>query len=114
MKRDMDIIRTILLRIEESENDGVTARDFPDSDPKLINYHLGLVRESGLANGKRYGSDGEALSYELFELTGEGHDFLDSIRRDNIWHKVKKKFVDDLVDAPLAVIKSAAMFFLRQ
>ena len=108
MQRDMDIIRTILLRIEQSQNDGVTARDFPDREPKLVNYHLGLVMQAGLAKGKYYGGDGEALSYDLFELTWPGHEFLDSLRDESVWREVKTELRGKLKSASFGVIVGLA------
>ena len=91
MKRDMDLVRRILLKIEESptgraprevEIEGYTAQQ--------IKYHIFIMIEGGLVEGVRtqhLQSPGpEAMATRL---TWEGHEFLDAARQDNRWEEAK-------------------------
>jgi hypothetical protein len=93
MKRDMDLIRTLLLTIEAGEH-GIVAKqiEIPGYTQEQINYHAYLLGEAGLANTNDVTSHGskspEAL---IYSLTWEGHEFIDSIRENNIWNQAKDK-----------------------
>ncbi|MGL4490415.1 MAG: DUF2513 domain-containing protein [Rhizobiaceae bacterium] len=90
MKRDMDLVRNILLEIE-SKDDGSNRWidvDLPNVDQKILHEHLFLMWKSGLIEG----NDGSTMSSREFmprRLSWTGHDFLDSIRDPEIWQKTK-------------------------
>jgi hypothetical protein len=87
VKRDMDLIRKILLAVEESagearipEIDGYTAVE--------IAYHSRLLLDAELITALDASShDGEA--YLITGFTWSGHDFLDASRNDTVWNKAK-------------------------
>ena len=94
MKRDMDIIRDLLLFFE---SDGVT--EYPTANADLVGDHLVLMHQAGLIVGERsdgptmiFPPDGRTISCEdgersLFPLTWEGHDFLAAARDQKLWNK---------------------------
>lgn len=94
MKRDMDLIRTLLIQIEESasptslgnlvtQNPGVK---FPE-----LQYNLKQLYDAEYIKGSilEFVSSG---GYDLkrIELTWKGHDFVDSVRDEEVWAKTKK------------------------
>ena len=93
MKRDMDLIRDLLLAIEDKEEtDGNHLFQFDEKDDlgivghskEQVNYHLVMLIESGLLKGEE--------SYDrpiISKLTWQGHDFLDYVRDPEIWQKTK-------------------------
>lgn len=96
MKRDMDLIRELLLKLEviPLRAGGMTVIspptrevDVPGYDPDQIAYHLNLIKEAGLishtAANPAYGIGFRGLSWD-------GHDFLDSVRDPEVWAKTKK------------------------
>ena len=90
MKRDMDLIRSLLIGIESLPG-GQEAYYFPEMS-KLIDHHVGLLVSHGLIK-LRYGPthDSDANKwYVLAELTWAGHDFVDTVRDDEIWQKTKE------------------------
>jgi hypothetical protein len=92
MKRDMDLIRELMLKLEalppgvfrfradsaEIQIDGYS--------PQEVFYHLGLVKDASLIHSTGSGRMG---SIELAGLTWTGHDFLDSVRSRDVWEKTK-------------------------
>ncbi len=96
MKRDMDLVRRLLLLIEESTFPGMVEihpgdNGFNSASP--LYKHWGLLMEAGLIRGevKSSGTSGEnELYYMDADLTWKGHDFLDSVRDPEIWAKTKK------------------------
>ena len=94
MQRDMDLIRLMLLKIEE-----VTVRPsavyslkpsefgFDGYSDEAIRYHYDLVVESGLVDK---GGTGGLSTCQFRRLTVAGHDFVDSVRDDAIWRRTRE------------------------
>lgn len=89
MKRDMDLIRQIVIAARDKEGamplnglDGVAPAVFAEH-VRLMN-EAGLVTARVLANGR-----GPASSALVERLTWEGQDFADAIDNDTIWANVK-------------------------
>jgi predicted transcriptional regulator len=87
MKRDMDLIRNILLELEkkESATSWVTISIDGYTDDQ-VNYHIGLLSEAGFIEAKKY-SDGLCM---VRNLTWKGHEFLENAKNDTIWIKTKE------------------------
>lgn len=109
MTRDMDIIRTLLLKLE-SRYKGVGTLSFGYGDEELaiegvdtlaILYNLGLLVDARFVKG-RVTATGEFM---MEGMTWAGHDFLDSVRDEEIWRRTKEGvtaaggFTFDLVKA---------------
>ena len=121
MRRDFDLIRQILLRVEAvdalGEEPDLTIEHFTDSD---VAYNLDLLVKAGLISGVevKIGMDGywSLSKVNLSTLTWPGHDFLDSIRDDSLWAKVIEKAKEkghDLSLLPLRVLMDLAEGLLR-
>lgn len=87
MKRDMDLIREILLRLEQhnclDETEGHSAKE--------IAYHVSLLEGAGLVTQDIYSN--LFLNDSMLDgirITWAGHEFLDSSRNVSIWEKAKK------------------------
>ena len=99
MKRDMDLIRDLLIGIESDERlngacwikpdakDNLGVIGVSDHSTKEIGYHLELLIEAGLLEGKVGFEEMPVIS----KMTWQGHEFLDSIRDSGIWGKTKKR-----------------------
>ncbi len=93
MKRDMDLIRELLLKLESwpmERRDVVQIR--PDAvatkehSPHEIDYHLTLLKEAGFVD---FPQESESAFY-FRAITWKGHEFLDSVRDPKIWAKTKE------------------------
>ncbi len=96
MKRDMDLIRELLLKLEAlpmrrsgivSITPDATEIAVPGYDVDQIDYHLSQLREAGFIDE---GGARPMFGIGFRCLTWAGHDFLDSVRNPEIWAKTKK------------------------
>ena len=90
MKRDMELVRKILLKLEESTiHDRPVLMNIEGYKPEEVNYHIQLMWEAGLL--KLFGQPVKTLSsptrYYPNCLTWEGHEFLDASRNESVWKR---------------------------
>ncbi len=93
MRRDMDLVRKILKLVEAQEtalNIGWDLAVDGYSDEQ-IGYHIHLMGQAGLV----VAIDSTTMSNTspsaiAASLTWQGHDFLESIKDDDLWAKAKK------------------------
>ena len=99
MKRDMDLIRGILLALESGESWGELSEC-----QSTIGYHCYLIVDAGLATGNDITclSD-DYPSFQLYSLTWAGHEFLDTARETKHWEKAKSLILDKAGGASIAV-----------
>jgi hypothetical protein len=91
MKRDMDFIRELLLKIEGGEKEfDVVGKAFTGGiDPpemEKLTEHIRLLRQAGFIDVEAESLGGHLV---LTGLSWRGHDFLDSVRDPKIWEKTK-------------------------
>lgn len=106
MKRDMEIIRAILFKLESEENIKPTIDGFPSDQ---IRYNMALVIEEKLAEGiiSNGVSNLSQAPSDVFvrRLTGKGHDFLDSLRKESVWNTIKREFKNESLKTIVSVSK---------
>ena len=110
MKRDMGLIREILLQVEArpSVNDWGPV-EIDGRSQEEISYHVKMLDDDGLLEAldmRTLGPDG--FKYDPKFLTARGHDFLDSIRSPSVWGKVKQQLAVIGGSASLEVVKTIA------
>jgi hypothetical protein len=90
MKRDMDLIRYILLDLEAEGKDDSARYTLSDYPKEAVGYHCWLLIGAGLAEGAEDTGLGDTLPQAyLTSLTWGGHDFLDAARNETTWNKAK-------------------------
>jgi hypothetical protein len=86
VKRDIELIRLLLLREEE----GSVPAEMASYDPGWVNYNSILAIEAGLLRGQIYHEGGSNLAVATVSgITWAGHDFLDATRDARIWKKTR-------------------------
>ena len=119
----MDLIRSLMLDIEGIPSGQILSLEYNSRDTALALgmagdvadkgdakqlYHANLLAEAGFIKcdnrGYTYG-EGEIL---IERLTWEGHEFLDSIKSDKVWDRVKARLASTIEDASLGIIKLVA------
>lgn len=114
MKRDMDLMRQILLLIEERSDVPpkiLTLEDFFDikEDAYKISLHIDLLCDAGLIEVINTSVLERGLKdFDITRLTLAGYEYLDAIRDIKIWHKVKQS-ISFVGGATLDVIKQVAI-----
>ena len=104
MKRDLDLVRAILLALQnskhESVEEGELARKVMHSSKFSWTYsqlmaHIRILDECGLVTSRPLAMEGVSLSDAplpyLVRLTWEGHEFIDNARNESVWTKAKEK-----------------------
>jgi Hypothetical protein (DUF2513) len=96
MKRDMELIRTILLKVEADQkfdgslqSVGAATLGITEHTDAEVAYHLVMLIEAGLLVGNTKMARVGAIV--ISKLTWEGHEFLDDIRDPEIWGKTKER-----------------------
>lgn len=92
MKRNMDLIREILLQKEADK----TPMVLPDcSGQEEFAYHVALLKEAGFVEAIiRPDRLGMPKAAQVLRLTWAGHDFLDAARNDTVWNMAKEKIIE--------------------
>lgn len=95
MQRDMDLMRLVVLRVEQDHEGPNHLAEYEDFDhdmvidgytPAQVEYHLKLAIQSRL-----FEIPGGAGGFYIFSgLTSAGHDFADSVRDEKIWNMTKQ------------------------
>ncbi|WP_443750369.1 DUF2513 domain-containing protein [Asticcacaulis solisilvae] len=118
MRRDMDLIRALLLKLEGGSFEPGSTHDIWPGDDEVaiegysfdqIHYHLLLLEDSGYIKTGGWMSSG-SLIYK--GLTSAGHDFLDSVRDPEIWRSTKSK-IGKVAGVTLDVVKDVAVDLIK-
>lgn len=95
MKRDWEIIREILIKLEELEpNKGyLQLNDFPPEKAYEYSYHVALLIESGFIKGEITKTIGNTPnSFLIYGLTWNGYELLNTIKSPKLWDDIKQYF----------------------
>jgi len=94
MKRDMELVRKILVAIEDFPHLGrLVPLQFDGVTDDAISYHVKLLYEHGLIDAMN-ASTLEGIDWRAKGLSWDGHDFIEAIRDESRWTKVKAWVVD--------------------
>lgn len=120
MKLNPDIIRGVLLTIEENctfddpweyMRDNFESEHLAECSHEEIVYHIRQCEKSGLIEGVHYYDGGSDIL--ICDLTPYGHEFLANTRNESVWKKTLLKASGASLPILLEVAKDTAMkFFL--
>lgn len=108
MRRDMDLVRSILAQTELADGPlelGMIAHD-GHSDAELA-YHVELMKARGLLDAtltRAWG--GEVVRGTVDALTWDGLDYLDAMRSDQVWARAKDAIARTVGSTTFDVIKA--------
>jgi hypothetical protein len=115
MKREMELIRELLLALETAPV--VRAQEqfkIEGYTQEQVNYHAGLLIEAGLAEGKGMCKLGDPVTkYTLHRLTWSGHEFLDAARDDRRWKTAMAKVVEMGGTVTIGVLQSVLVGVMK-
>lgn len=92
MKRDMDLIRDLLLKVEnasEPQSSGSLSDGQSEADKDIATKHIRLLQDAGYINCISTNPISGRWRCQNIELTWEGHEFLDTLRDKDRWEKTK-------------------------
>ncbi len=107
MKRDLELVRSILLAVEEQGGGGKLLQlDIPGHSKEEIAYHVKIMANAGLLDAEQHSTTAGPLAFPK-ALTWAGHEFLDDARNETIWKAAKKKLGSAVASVSLEVFKAA-------
>jgi len=110
MNRDWDVVRKILLAVEAQQT--ATGRVEPTSiqgyDEENVVYHMKIMDEAGLIETWSSMIHNSAPYMAALSMTWKGHEFLDQIRQDTVWNRVKGGAREKGLDLSIDVIGELA------
>lgn len=107
MKRNMDLCRLILFKIEEEYvSTALYNLKITGYSDEEVAYHCKLLFENELISDyKDIYADNRLYSFGVGSLTWEGHDFIDKIREDTVWNRTKEVIKEKMLPTTIDVIK---------
>lgn len=123
MKRDMDLIRALALRMEEYEHAILEDMDlqFAGYTEEQVKYHIFLMDDAGLIRGKplQMISPGRVIGSSKplmtpYYLLSAGHDFAAQVRDDTIWNRAKKTIADKVISVSLGLLSEYIKSLVRE
>lgn len=116
MKRDMDLYRAILLEVERwPPNHRRRPVHLDGWDQDVIDRHIQLLEEQGLLEASLLNlpEHGHLDKAYVQRITAWGHDFLDNIRDDGVWQRVKRSLVKSGGAASLEIVSQLGAAIVR-
>ena len=118
MKRDMDLIRAIVLTIRDHEGRPSASevqtliRDFEN---EVFGYHIALLTQSAMVTGVEAGPRKDRYGVTNMALTWAGQDFADNILNDCVWASARKTLDDaELKSASFEVWTNVVVTKIRE
>ncbi len=115
MKRDMDLIRKMLLTLEASETGRLDHQLSIDGyEQDIVDYHAYLLNGSGLCEGvdmSKFGSDPRG---RIIRLTWAGHEFLDVARDETRWRKAMAITAKSAGTVTIAILTQLLSSLMKQ
>ena len=110
MRRDMNLVKLILEKIEQECDDtsgcSISPNCFPEYTASDVHGHARLIIERGLATGTM-----TRAGARIANLTWEGHDFLDNSRNSTVWQTTMKAAGDLSFGVFFKVLENVATQF---
>jgi hypothetical protein len=105
MKRDMDLCREILQRMEEHPECYQLLPKIEGRSDEEVLFHVTLLREAGLLWSAHHASESRYRDAEVrgvvgdtmgrrrdqYRITWDGYEFLEAARSDTLWNDAKRK-----------------------
>jgi|ERR1700677_3167259 hypothetical protein len=110
MKRDMDLIRTILLEVEESPSPEGCRIEVPGRSRDELYYNAQLAHEAGLIEARFLRG---STDFHVLRLTYAGHEFLDAARNDTLWVKAKEMVIKNTGTLTIEGLKIALSTLIK-
>lgn len=117
MKRDMELVRRILIETERADAPYDAACFLGGEHATLadIAYHVELMVHHGLLDADTCRDmNGNPISCEIVALTWDGCDYLEAVRNDRVWKKTVDAIKKAVGSTTLALVKDVAVAISKQ
>ena len=115
MKRDLEIIRAIMLNVEADKYPYGGTVHLDGVDDVVVGHHVALILEAGLAEGDLIRVDSHGIvGGHIERLTSLGHDFCEGIRQDTVWNKVRQKIIKPGAAYTISVVVEMVRIYVQK
>lgn len=106
MKRDMDLIRQIVLATSDLPH-GELLQELQGVDEAVFVRHVAWLEEAGLVKARvREGLGGSDANLAIvFRLTWAGCEFADAVRSDTLWKKAQSNVINPGISFTFDVLR---------
>jgi hypothetical protein len=106
MKREWDLIRAIMLAVEDLPTLGSTVRpdDITGWNNEMVSYHIFILIEAGLLVGECHGGKWQKNCFAQL-LTWQGQEFLSMTRDKSTFNKIAALLKEKAIDLSYDAIK---------
>lgn len=106
MRRDLDLVRSILLEMEKSPTGYCASNPVIEGfAPEEVAYHAHLMGQAGLIDALQITTMSDESPQALAHaMTWAGHDFLAATREQDVWDTVKNIVIKPAGDAIFSVV----------
>lgn len=108
MKRDMELVRQIMLRVEEKADLNPALVTIEGHEFGVINRHVEILAEAGFLDVMRRKMGNGPDQFFVRDLTWEGHEFIAATQNKTVWAKMKSTYGTELPKLPLDILKGIA------
>lgn len=116
MRRDLDLVRDILIQVGEADGP-VDYEDLGNGRPAaLVAYHCELMAQHGLIDLGlvQRDSGGDYVFLQVNGLTWDGEDYLVAVADPGVWKRAKAEAAKVAKSVTFAAIKTAAVLIVEQ
>lgn len=110
MRRDLDLVRAILLDVEDAAGAvPLSALSYDGKTPAEIGHHVELMAHHGLLDAtvtRDWG--GDVVGGSIKAMTWDGCDYLDAVRSPKVWSETKRSVRDAVGETTLSVVRRCA------
>ena len=114
MKRDWEVVRQILLRLEAlgDASSVLCAGEIPGFDEQNVTYHMAILKDAGMIEADVvYGGEGFGMATRM---TWDGHELLDHMRDQGTWNHVKRLIREKGLDVSIEAIRLAGKLLIER
>ena len=116
MKRDWDVIRAILVSLEElPDRRPLNPGEIKIASIDEVSYNMNLLVDRRFIEGQAQSTVGMGYGPPLvtaWALTWSGHELLDSIRQESTWSHVKETAISKGLDLTFDVVVGLARAYI--
>lgn len=116
MKREMDLIRRIMLRIEDKADLRHEVITIEGEDSERVGHHVDMLYQAGFIDGLRSQPMSSPFGVVMVrDLSWEGHEFIAAIRNDTVFARLKEALTaQELATASLKVLAEVSLELSKQ
>jgi len=123
MKRDLELVKEILLFFEKRDSDKMISVDhimegselaIEGYDGRRISDHIDIMYEAGLLEGyAERAKDGRLIQVYPTRLTWEGHEFIAAARNETAWAKLKDQLKSSGSAIPFKIAQTLLLKYIE-